>query len=190
MATTVVGGTVSVIGGGKFANGAAQAGFGYLFNHLGSSPEDSLTPASGPGLRVTLDDVSNFAAGVGDTLSLGGTAKVRDWLDIGSVDSNSTAYGAGEVTGVGIGAATGAAGLRAVAGPMKQWVRLGPSYSKAGGFHVDMSVRWGASAAGGGKYIHQIPSTTLQNFNQWLRSLKVPFGGWRGADPGHFHLWR
>ncbi len=32
MATTVVGGTVSVIGGGKFANGAAQAGFAYLFN--------------------------------------------------------------------------------------------------------------------------------------------------------------
>jgi RHS repeat-associated protein len=30
--TTVVGGTASVIGGGKFANGAAQAGFGYLFN--------------------------------------------------------------------------------------------------------------------------------------------------------------
>ncbi|MFO0206471.1 MAG: hypothetical protein ACK54L_10050, partial [Betaproteobacteria bacterium] len=30
--TTVVGGTVSVIGGGKFANGAAQAGFGLLFN--------------------------------------------------------------------------------------------------------------------------------------------------------------
>jgi len=30
--TTVVGGTVSVIGGGKFANGAAQAGFGYLFD--------------------------------------------------------------------------------------------------------------------------------------------------------------
>jgi hypothetical protein len=32
--TTVVGGTVSVIGGGKFANGAARAGFGYLFNEL------------------------------------------------------------------------------------------------------------------------------------------------------------
>jgi RHS repeat-associated protein len=30
---TIVGGTASVIGGGKFANGAAQAGFGYLFNH-------------------------------------------------------------------------------------------------------------------------------------------------------------
>jgi RHS repeat-associated protein len=32
--TTVVGGTASVIGGGKFANGAAQAGFGYLLNEL------------------------------------------------------------------------------------------------------------------------------------------------------------
>jgi filamentous hemagglutinin len=32
--TTVVGGTVSVIGGGKFANGAVQAAFGYLFNSL------------------------------------------------------------------------------------------------------------------------------------------------------------
>lgn len=32
--TTVVGGTASVIGGGKFANGAAQAAFGYLFNSL------------------------------------------------------------------------------------------------------------------------------------------------------------
>jgi hypothetical protein len=30
--TTVVGGTASVIGGGKFANGAGQAAFGYLFN--------------------------------------------------------------------------------------------------------------------------------------------------------------
>jgi hypothetical protein len=34
--TTVVGGTASVIGGGKFANGAAQAGFGYLFNYCSS----------------------------------------------------------------------------------------------------------------------------------------------------------
>jgi hypothetical protein len=113
VATTVVGGTVSVIGGGKFANGAAQAGFGYLFNHLGSSPEDSLTPHSGPGLRITLDDASNFAAGVGDTLSFNGTAKVRDWLGIGSVDSTSAAYSVGEVAGVGISTATGAgAGLR------------------------------------------------------------------------------
>ena len=30
----VSGGTASVVGGGKFVNGAAQSGFGYLFNHL------------------------------------------------------------------------------------------------------------------------------------------------------------
>ncbi len=32
----VAGGAGAVIGGGKFANGAVQAGFGYLFNELGS----------------------------------------------------------------------------------------------------------------------------------------------------------
>jgi RHS repeat-associated protein len=34
LTTAIAGGTASVIGGGKFANGAYQAGFGYLFNHL------------------------------------------------------------------------------------------------------------------------------------------------------------
>jgi RHS repeat-associated protein len=36
IATAMVGGTASVIGGGKFANGAFQAGFGYLFNGMAS----------------------------------------------------------------------------------------------------------------------------------------------------------
>jgi hypothetical protein len=58
--TTVVGGTASVIGGGKFANGAAQAGFGYLFNHLteaqlkqtfgGIKPPPALGQAMSPNL--------------------------------------------------------------------------------------------------------------------------------------------
>lgn len=34
VAHTVVGGTASVLGGGKFANGAATGAFGYLFNHF------------------------------------------------------------------------------------------------------------------------------------------------------------
>ena len=85
--------------------------------------------------------------------------------------------------------AGGGGTLMEAAGPLKQWIRLGPSYSKAGGINVDMSIRWGASPAGGGRYIQQIPSPTLQGFNQWLRSLQVPVGGWRAADPGHFHLW-
>jgi hypothetical protein len=35
--TAIAGGTASVIGGGKFANGAFQAGFGYLYNQVASS---------------------------------------------------------------------------------------------------------------------------------------------------------
>jgi hypothetical protein len=49
--TTVVGGTVSVIGGGKFANGAAQAGFGYLFNQLTPKSDSS---CSDDGRRCTM----------------------------------------------------------------------------------------------------------------------------------------
>ncbi|MRR59447.1 MAG: hypothetical protein EG824_14755 [Deltaproteobacteria bacterium] len=86
-----------------------------------------------------------------------------------------------------------AGGLNALsqaAGPIKQWIRIGPSFSVNGQFDVGMSIRWGASPAGGGKYIQQIPSTALQNINQLLRAQQAPFGGWRAADPGHFHLWR
>lgn len=39
-ATTIAGGTASVIGGGKFANGALQAALGYIFNHLSSYSTD------------------------------------------------------------------------------------------------------------------------------------------------------
>lgn len=39
IATALAGGTASVIGGGKFANGAFQAGFGYIYNHLLSKIE-------------------------------------------------------------------------------------------------------------------------------------------------------
>jgi hypothetical protein len=38
---------VSVIGGGKFANGAAQAGFGYLFNQLSRQTIRSLYTTAG-----------------------------------------------------------------------------------------------------------------------------------------------
>lgn len=34
MATAIAGGTASVVGGGKFVNGATTAAFGYLFNQL------------------------------------------------------------------------------------------------------------------------------------------------------------
>jgi filamentous hemagglutinin len=67
--TTVVGGTVSVIGGGKFANGAAQAGFGYLFNSL-SKPKDTVEAkvqqailnGDAAELRLALGEVTTLSA--------------------------------------------------------------------------------------------------------------------------------
>lgn len=74
-------------------------------------------------------------------------------------------------------------------GPLKNWIRIGPSYSKTLGQQIDMSIRWGASPIGKGKYLNQIVSPTLRDLNQWLRNQRFPFGGWRSVDPGHFHLW-
>ncbi|MES2205856.1 MAG: hypothetical protein V4525_03550 [Pseudomonadota bacterium] len=53
---------------------------------------------------------------------------------------------------------------------------------------MSLSIRWGASPARGGKYIKEIPNTTMQHFNQWLRQIKLPGSNWRVQDPGHFHI--
>ncbi|MCH8623092.1 RHS repeat-associated core domain-containing protein, partial [Undibacterium sp. TS12] len=142
----------------------------------------------------------NAVVGFGDgaykaaTLGFGNLQDIRDFAGIeGDIDKCSSMYKgfntAGNIAG-GI-AMVGPAGniLGRFFGPMKQWVRVGASYSKASGQHVAMSIRWGASPIGKGKYIQQIPSKMLQNFNQWLRAQKIPFSGWRGKDSGHFHLW-
>ncbi len=57
----VAGGAGAVIGGGKFANGAVQAGFGYLFNRLSThrgDPGDAMSPESHParGMSDTAGD--------------------------------------------------------------------------------------------------------------------------------------
>lgn len=70
-------------------------------------------------------------------------------------------------------------------GGLKQWVRIGESYSRAGRFRT-YGIRWGA----GGNYWRRIENTTLRNLNQEIRQMKLPFGGWRSADPGHFHFWK
>jgi hypothetical protein len=85
--------------------------------------------------------------------------------------------------------AEGISALSRAFGPRQNWIRLGPSYSKSLKQPIDMSIRWGASPAKGGKYIDQIGSPSLQSINQWLRNQQIPFGGWRSVDPGHFHLW-
>jgi hypothetical protein len=40
-------------------------------------------------------------------------------------------------------------------GPMKQWIRVGPSYSHNLGIQTTSSIRWGASPANKGKYFNQ-----------------------------------
>ena len=78
---------------------------------------------------------------------------------------------------------------RAATGPAKQWLRMGKSFSREGGFST-FGVRWGASPAGNGKYIKQINAKDFKTFNQYLRGLKLPGNNWRTADPGHFHFWK
>jgi RHS repeat-associated protein len=66
--TTLAGGTASVIGGGKFANGALQAAMGYLLNQAQSRRRDNYYAAQdgyGAGLRAALapvEDLWNYTA--------------------------------------------------------------------------------------------------------------------------------
>ena len=64
--TTLVGGTVSVIGGGKFANGAYQAAFGYLFNQMSrpGRPSISLQVESAI-VRGDMQQLQRLAAALG-----------------------------------------------------------------------------------------------------------------------------
>jgi hypothetical protein len=86
----------------------------------------------------------------------------------------------------GVGSALN--GLKTAMGPLRQWIRFGPSYSANLGQTISLSLRWGASPAKGGKYVQQIPNPALQRFNQWLRARKFPGESWRTQDPGHLHI--
>lgn len=68
---------------------------------------------------------------------------------------------------------------------IKQWIRIGSSYSVKGGFK-QYSTRWGA----GGNYWKKIGNPTLQNWNKSLRNTKIPGNSWRVQDKGHFHWWK
>mgnify|MGYP006904090388 CR=1 FL=1 len=67
------------------------------------------TPTAGAG-EFGSNDVVDFSAGLGDVLLLGFGDDIRNWLDIGSVDMSSGAYGAGELTGAAALMVTGVAG--------------------------------------------------------------------------------
>jgi hypothetical protein len=188
----MVGGAASRLGGGTFENGAVTAAFGYLFNDMAHEIGDPSAPpichdCSAPGVGRSV---------LGDFIPLTGAADraVDFWItrDNPFMGTLAMSWTPDHAPGTALALSGAGAGnvLAKAAGPFKQWLRFGPSYSRAGGFEVEMSIRWGASPVGGGKYVNQIPSQTMRDFNQWLRSTQAPFGGWRAADPGHFHLWR
>jgi RHS repeat-associated protein len=124
IASAIVGGTASELSGGKFANGAITAAFIAAAGEPGSGNGDY---SEGDGLTYHDSDINDptgyfnengdpliaglgtdLVAGFGDTLSFGGTAWIRNQLDIGSVDYTSGGYTAGRVVGTltpGLGAA-------------------------------------------------------------------------------------
>ena len=105
-------------------------------------------------------------------------------------------YGHGWATSLansGVGYIGGLLSSSAVAlklsfGPMRQWIRLGPSYSQHLGRNISLSIRWGASPTGNWKYVNQIGNANLRLLNQSLRMWRIPIPNWRFRDPGHLHL--
>ena len=76
------------------------------------------------------------------------------------------------------------AGFVSKTGGLKQWIRIGKSYSVAGQVGT-FGLRWGASP----RYANRIGSAMLRKANQNLRNMKFPGTSWNSIDPGHFHFW-
>jgi len=147
---------------------------------------------------ITLEDIGTFAVGFGDGASFGLTRWIRNqsWYGDSYVNYCSGWYTGGQaggylassyVTSAGIIRGIGSLG-RAI-GPLRNWIRIGRSFSRSGQFPT-FGLRWGASTARNYRYVNQIRSPILRNLNQWLRGLRMPLNNWRTADPGHLHFWR
>ena len=190
----LIGGSVSAATGGKFANGAMQSAIQWAFNDEAHSTEEvdpdigGYSPASG--IYATEDGkvVALYVTSMGLVDESGRMGYGFDYKTGLVWEQGDT----GRVINVApesylLGAGIGSAGLKAM-GPLKQWIRIGPSYSKAAGQKISLSIRWGASPIGNGKYIRLIPSQSMQKFNQWLRVRKLPGKSWRTQDSGHLHI--
>jgi hypothetical protein len=64
VAVSVIGGTASVIGGGKFENGAVTAAFGYLFNCLASQCNTSMYDRNDPATHFSAAQASPVACNI------------------------------------------------------------------------------------------------------------------------------
>jgi predicted GIY-YIG superfamily endonuclease len=107
-ATTIAGGTTSVITGGKFATGAQTAAFGYLFNHCGTNAcgrddGDMYSPETNrQGLENTAGDTTGLYA-LGGTLAAPAVAlALNTALAWTIVDSSGTVLGYIGIDAVGV----------------------------------------------------------------------------------------
>eukprot|EP00456_Euglypha_rotunda_P003938 TRINITY_DN1066_c1_g3_i3.p1 TRINITY_DN1066_c1_g3~~TRINITY_DN1066_c1_g3_i3.p1 ORF type:complete len:605 (+),score=109.70 TRINITY_DN1066_c1_g3_i3:161-1816(+) len=111
-----------------------------------------------------IDDSANVAAGMGDTLSFGITARIRQGLDIGAVNKCSVAYKGGSLAGAALGLALAAEGVAAggLRAEIGNWKQAGEWFFPEGtrGPHV----HWGQGA---GLQSHHLP---WQSRN-WLNNL-------------------
>jgi hypothetical protein len=182
----LIGGIASKLGGGEFANGALSAAFEYLYNYGGDGGLHSIVGLYDSGsVGVTyagLASSGQIDVSSGCYSSCGLTsAYLQGIADLPW--QVASLYGPGRI-------AEGAVSTYRAMGPMKQWIRFGSSHSKVGGFDVALSLRWGASPIGNGKYLKQIPSQEMRDINQQMRNIRIPLAGWRTADSGHLHLLR
>ncbi len=205
----VLGGVGSELTGGNFWQGALIGGVVAGLNHVAHSGD--MEPDNGydkNGKKINndggdmtdyiYDDKGNVISHTSVTISTTHGGEISSYYEaygmrlrtIGtggalydpSFDIAITEIGGGLVfKGLGLGLKY----FNTATGGLKQWIRMGSSYSIEGGFKT-YSTRWGA----GGNHWKKIGNSTLQNWNRSFRQTKLPGNNWRVQDPGHFHWWK
>jgi RHS repeat-associated protein len=82
-----------------------------LYGYVVNDPVNNFDPNGLYSWEDLLQDAGNLAAGFADTITLGGTKKIRQWMGTdNTIQQCSGGYVAGQIGGIAWGIATGAAG--------------------------------------------------------------------------------
>jgi RHS repeat-associated protein len=142
-------------------------------------------------------NVVDFAAGFGDTLSWGGAGAIRNFFNINSVDSCSGSYGMGQAGGVAFSLAFGGAhlGRHALNVGIKQFFRDPRAYStvqkqwsrSVGGYKGSYEVHhWYTAQAAGGTSAGWNLVTVSPWLNRAMADGGVAFQAFRAAFGGTY----